>query len=353
MSSQRLHFRNQQTGYILPLTLAALLMLILIASYVGSISQAAITKVIATRERAEVEYELESAKAQIIHILALAPRTIYGLGTEDTKSIIPDGRTYAVNEHIRVQLQDLRGLLPLNAGLNLPAPAQRLANLLQTYSVPGEAVNQLVDALYDYRDQDTLHRINGAESSQYLAEGKIPPRNLNLQDVVEIYRVMGWLEAEKYWRQDEISQYLSIQSNVAFNPNVAPPRVLAAISGLPLQEAQDIVAQKRKSPSGDISRLLFPNLGDPFSGSGFVLRNTGPSIRVSLWDKRQSWTWQFEMQTTPDQVIAPWIVSNARQIPVSTLSIEKEAPQLLPTLNELRPLNSVTNDRPSLPNRES
>jgi hypothetical protein len=334
MSTKGLTLRKQ-SGFVLPLTLAGLVLLILIASYVGSISQTAVTKVIATRDQVESAYLLESAKARIIQILALTPRTVFGLGAPEAKVIVPDGRTYAIGTHLRVQFQDLRGLLPINASLESPAPTQRLSNLLSSYGLPADQVAGLIDKLYDYRDSDDLVRINGAEKPEYLAQGKPEPRNWNLQDVSEIYRVAGWLDARKKWQDDDIMQYLSIDNSVAFNPNVAPARVITAVTGLPLDDAKKLVVQKRQSPDGNIAALLFPNLGDPFSGSGFVLRNMGPAVRVTLWDMRYSWASQFEMKITPDQPIRPWLISNARQVLAPLLGVDEMAPEMLPTLEQL------------------
>ena len=100
-------YRAQQTGYVLPLTLAVLVMLSLIAAQVGSISRSAIDRVMAARERVQAEYLLESAKAEILHMLSLLPRSARGMG-DGPSPIIPDGRTYAFNENVRVRFQDLR-----------------------------------------------------------------------------------------------------------------------------------------------------------------------------------------------------------------------------------------------------
>lgn len=330
-------YRAQQTGYVLPLTLAVLVMLSLIAAQVGSISRSAIDRVMAARERVQAEYLLESAKAEILHMLSLLPRSARGMG-DGPSPIIPDGRTYAFNENVRVRFQDLRGLLPLNASVESPAPAERLSALLKTYGLPVEKTSVLIDSLLDYRDKDDLHRVNGAEKPQYLAAGKMPPRNADLQDVTEIYRIMGWAEETNRWAQDEITQYLGTQRNQAFNPNMAPARVISAVTGMGLQDALAIVKQRQLAPGVDISPLLFASLGDPFGSAGFVLRTIGPSIRVTLWHRHLGWGWQFVVHHTPDEAAGPWRISSIAQVPVDAPSSDALAVQALPPLKDLRPL---------------
>ena len=339
MRPHRSNLRHQQGGYVLPLTLAVLLMLTLIASQVGRISGVAVEKVIAARLKVQHEYAMESAKAEILHLLALAPRTARGIG-DGPLAIVPDGRTYEVNPSVRVRFQDLRGLIPLNASIENPVPRTRLMNLLKSYGVQEDKANAMLDALFDYRDKDDLQRINGAEKKQYAEAGKLMPRNNDLLDPAEIYRVLGWAEESNRWKDDDILQHLSIERTQGFNPNTATARVIAAITGIQLSDAQTLVRQRRTVPDTDLAPLLFSGLGDPFGAAGFVLRTTGPSVKVTLWHHKQPWAWEFIIHHTPDEPAGPWRVSNFMQLALQPELTPLQQPQTLPTLKDLRPLTS-------------
>lgn len=329
--------QHQQSGYVLPLTLAVLVMMTLIAAQVGRVSGIALETVISARQKIQNEYAMESAKAEILHILALAPRTQRGIGS-GPQAIVPDGRTYEVNPSIRVRFQDLRGLMPLNTSLESPAPRERLESLLRTYGISKDKINAMVDALYDYRDKDDLQRINGAEKKLYTEAGILAPRNSDLLDTTEINRILGWAEESHRWALDDIQQHLSVELAQAFNPNTATARVIAAMTGMGLSDAQALVKQRRTVPDTDLAPLLYSNLGDPFGNSGFVLRSTGPNIKITLWHHKQPWAWEFVVYHTPDELAGPWRITNFRQVPLQPELIPGLPPRMLPALKELRDL---------------
>lgn len=329
--------QRQQEGYVLPLTLAVLVMLTLIAAQVGSTSRSAIDQVMQSRQRVQAQYALTSAKAQVLHLLAVIPRTRKGLG-DDQHYIVPDDRPYILNEQVKVRFQDLRGLLPLNPLLESQAADERLRQLLRTYGLQATAVDTLMDALKDYRDTDRLRRNNGAEAPDYEAAGQLRPRDADLQDPQELLRVLGWSQVLQLWQQDGLLNYTHSHRVQAFNPNTAPPRVLAAVSGVSLEQAQELVRQRQASPDVDIAPLLFPQLGDPFGASGFVVRGTGASVRVTLEHRQLPWALQMVVHHTPEQMQYPWRISHHKTLVHYRPQDPDPSPVPLPSLAQLRPL---------------
>ncbi|OAG28216.1 type II secretion system protein GspK [Thermodesulfatator autotrophicus] len=69
--------------------------------------------------------------------------------------------------------------------------------LLVALDFPPEKAREMVDCLFDWRDPDDFHRLNGAEKDYYLPLG-YKPRNGNLEDFSEITLIKGF-EPYIFW----------------------------------------------------------------------------------------------------------------------------------------------------------
>jgi general secretion pathway protein K len=117
----------------------------------------------------------------------------------------------------------LRGLL-LSAGLN------------------DEEAPKLLDAILDWRDADTLKRLNGAEEPEYRAAGlTYKPANAPFQAIEELQLVLG-MRPHIYRRIAPLVTVFSRQPGV--NSTVATREVLLAIPGLTAQIVDDYIAQR-------------------------------------------------------------------------------------------------------------
>jgi general secretion pathway protein K len=320
-------------GYVLPLTLAVLVMLTIIGTVVGNIANASIEQAMSAKRRADAEYALASAQSQLLNMLAILPRTTRGIGG-GAAPIRPDGRPYALNASIIVRMQDLRGLVPLNPSLDSEAGNQRIGALIKSYGVSDQQTGRLVDTLQDYRDADELQRLNGAEGPNV----PFSIRNQDLQDPAEIYRINAWRQAAAAWEQDPIERYVDTHRQQAFNPNFAPARVIAAIARVRLEDAQTMVKERLLNPDLDLSPVLFNSIGDPFGSAGFVLRQVGPGLRVTLQHRENPWAYEFVVQHTPEEVQTPWRISRFRRVSVPPLGEKEPIPPTLPSLSELKPM---------------
>lgn len=89
--------------------------------------------------------------------------------------------------------------------------------------------DHLAQAILDWRDEDELPRINGAEREEYLEEGALVlPPNRDFVDVDELRHVRG-MTPELYVRA---APFLTLLGNGDINVNSAPKEVLSAIPGL-------------------------------------------------------------------------------------------------------------------------
>lgn len=126
------------------------------------------------------------------------------------------------------------------AALNLNAADEQMlrqffaAGLGMDYA----AADRLTQAVLDWRDEDDLPRINGAERDEYLRAGRaVLPANRDFAYVEELRDVMG-MDAALFERA---LPYLSVVGSGQINVNAAPEPVLAALPGLSPGQAAELV----------------------------------------------------------------------------------------------------------------
>lgn len=318
MKSTRCPPIARQQGYILVLNLAVLALMLLGASYVGQRVSDAVRLAKAEERAVDANYELESARAKLLLMLATAPRYTQGLGVEPF-TVALDGSEYLLTESVAVSLQDVRGLVSLN-GTNLSGfGRERIERLLGTWGVNDTRASALTDALLDYRDADDLRRLNGAERNEYRQAGaESNLRNGDLLSVSELQRVFGWKDASEIWGQDSIVDHTSIQIGSTFNPNTANWRALVAMAAVEPDTAKSLVANRRASPVfTDQSSLLFgAGVGDPFGANSFILPFPGPSLIATLRVVDAAWGYRMVITHTPGDNTGPWRVGAVWRLPL-------------------------------------
>lgn len=140
---------------------------------------------------------------------------------------------------IRIALLDEAGKIDLNA-----APDEFLAGLFAVLGVSAEETARLVDAIADWKDEDDLRRLNGAERDDYRRAGLLwVPRNGPFEAVEELRLVFGMTPA-LYARA---LPFVTIYSqNARINPAIAPTEVLQALPGArPAEIARFVQARAR------------------------------------------------------------------------------------------------------------
>ncbi len=310
--------RQRQRGYILALNLAVLALMLMGASYVGQRVFDAV-RLAKTEERAvDFSYELESARARLLMILATAPRTALGLGAPPVNANL-DGTEYRLTDTVVVGLQDMRGLVSINGTSLSGFGRERIERLLGTWGVAGSRAVTLTDALLDYRDGDDLRRLNGAERAEYRAVGAEQDlRNADLLSPSELQRVLGWPASAELWGADPISEHISTQRGSSFNPNTAGWRALVAMAGVEAANAKSLVESRRQSlGAADLSALLFgPGVGDPFGANSFVLPFPGPTLVVTLRVAQAPWGYRMVITHTPGENAGPWRIGAVWRLPL-------------------------------------
>jgi len=139
---------------------------------------------------------------------------------------------------VTVALFDERGKIDLNG-----APAELLDGLLSAAEVADDQRARLVDAILDWRDEDDLRRLNGAEDADYAAAGlDYGAKDAPFDTVEELQRVLG-MTAKIY---QAIYPAVTVNSGLrGINPLVAPKLALMALPGVTADWAEHYIEQRR------------------------------------------------------------------------------------------------------------
>ncbi len=155
-----------------------------------------------------------------------------------------DGTVYAwrfEDGDIRISLQDETGKVDLNW-----AADDLLLGLFVSLEVEPSQAAALVDAIGDFRDEDHLRRLNGAEDSDYRAAGlDREAKDRPFEAVAELQQVLG-VTPELYRRVAPLLTVYSKKRTV--NPRIAPPGLLPVIPGMGEAERDALLAAR---PEGE------------------------------------------------------------------------------------------------------
>ena len=200
---------------------------------------------------------------------------------------------------------DQQGLFNLNNlvdnnGVASELDLKRFQNLLSALNLPQE----LGAALADWEDANSETMDNGAEDEYYMNLPQ-PYRCANrpLSDIGELAGVKGF-DATIIKRLQPFVSVLP-ESNTAVNVNFAPPEVLRAILGLPLETARQIATDIKTMPVKDmddffkrftsVKRDSTMNLSvssQYFMVTGYATQGDGASAAHALLHRTGTWATQ-------------------------------------------------------------
>lgn len=148
------------------------------------------------------------------------------LSRDPADRLLADGEIIDVplpGGHVEVTVSDENGKVDINA-----AREPLLARLFYSLDVDQAIADALADAIADFRDEDDLTRLNGAEDADYLAAGMLSgAKDAPFTSVEELQQVLG-MTPEIYLA---VRPYVTIYSrHQGINPEVAPLQVLMAVS---------------------------------------------------------------------------------------------------------------------------
>ena len=218
--------RQRGVAFILVLWLLALLTILL-----GSFALITRTEGLQARHLFDTTTARYAAEAGV-------NRAVFQMAMPDPQQRwVPDGRNYELEFEgaaLRLAVTDESGLIDLNA-----ADTLTLSNLFRAQGLEQAQADALADAILDWRDTDDLVSPNGAEDSEYDAEGyDYGAKDAPFDTVSEVQQVMG-MSFELFER---VAPALTIYSGQPMpNPAFAPAQVLRSLPGMDETLAQQLI----------------------------------------------------------------------------------------------------------------
>jgi general secretion pathway protein K len=119
--------------------------------------------------------------------------------------------------------------------------------------------NIIVDSIMDWRDEDDLHRVNGAESDYYLTLS--PPytaRNGAFDAVEDLLWVKGMTAELFYGREGGVGlkEIFTLDSPAGVNLRTMTAPVCVALLGIPLEKCRAFIEQRAKLSEKTLADLL-------------------------------------------------------------------------------------------------
>lgn len=155
-------------------------------------------------------------------------------------------RTSIINESGKLDinsLSDMSGII--------------LNNLLVNLGILKENADTIVDSILDWKDEDDLHRLNGAENEYYEALPKpYKAKNGPFDSVEELILVRGVTRDILYGSKERhgLVEFLTVHSKTGkINLKYAPKELLMAVPGMTDDTVEDIMNERKLKLSGSIS----------------------------------------------------------------------------------------------------
>ena len=252
---------NSQQGIALVLVLWVLLLLTIIT---GSFA------LMARMDRLEAHALLSGTQARLSAESAINLAVLTLRDPDDETRMLADGRMYETEIDgvlLQVSATDERGKVDINATDELT-----LANLFAGHGMELEDAELLAAAVMDWRDEDELERVNGAEEDAYLAAGlEMGPANRPFMMTEELLQVIG-MEYELYRL---LEPGITVFSRVAEpDPAFAPVEALMALPDITYDEAVNFVQERNSQLPGESLGTELPN--------GILVMEQGRGVTYSI-----------------------------------------------------------------------
>jgi general secretion pathway protein K len=252
---------HSQRGIALVLVLWVLLLLTIITASFS---------LMARMDRLEANTLLSGTQARMSAEAAINLAVLALRDPEDETRMMADGRVYQTELDgilVEVSAIDERGKLDINAADELS-----LANLFIGHGMDMTEAEILAAAVLDWRDQDEMERVNGAEEDAYFAAGlEVGPANRPFMMTEELLQVIGM----PYELYRLLEPGITVFSRAAKpNPAFAPVEALMALPDITYEEAVNFVQERNSQIPGESLGTELPN--------GVVVMEQGRGVTYSI-----------------------------------------------------------------------
>lgn len=243
--------------------------------------------------------ELEEAETQLFS--ALLAHKKYP-DTNSNNQLVKNwnfyGEEFRLSDSTFISLMDMKSLF----SLNISSP-DLIKTLLVQLNVEENIARTFVSSLTDWKDENDVSRVNGAEASFYKQQGKsYVPRNGYLQSVNEAALIRG---AERIPKEHFV-RYFSTEMVTGFNPINAPEAILKAT----IKDESTTNKVLKRRAAGTLTSYDFYLLTG-IEESEFINFVTGSKIRVQLRVvlNGAQLSKQYILDATPRSYIKPMVFS--------------------------------------------
>jgi len=252
---------NSQQGIALVLVLWVLLLLTIVT---GSFA------LMARMDRLEAHALLSGTQARLSAEAAINLAVLALRDPDDETRMLADGRIYETQidgVFLEVSATDERGKVDINTTDELT-----LATLFTGHGMELQDAELLAAAVMDWRDEDELERVDGAEEEAYLAAGlEMGPANRPFMMTEELLQVIG-MEYELYRL---LEPGITVFSRVAEpDPAFAPVEALMALPDITYEEAMNFVQERNSQIPGESVGTELPN--------GIMVMEQGRGVTYSI-----------------------------------------------------------------------
>jgi general secretion pathway protein K len=207
------------------------------------------------RETSIITGLASNAQAKSIAESGLAIAEMMLLNPDQNKRWRTDGGVYEIDygsSKVRLRLLSESGKIDINV-----ADQALLQSLMAHAPIDDEGQkNRLVNAILDWRDEDDLVHLDGAEKKEY-QEADLPyqPRNKPFQSIEELQMVLGMDESVFLWIEDLVTVY----SGQTVDMQQASKKVLQLLPGLEPGVVDSFIAARRESAITGLPVPGFPS----------------------------------------------------------------------------------------------
>ena len=252
---------NSQSGIALVLVLWVLLLLTIIT---GSFA------LMARMDRLEAHALLSGTQARLSAESAINLAVLALRDPQDETRMRADGRVYQQEIDgvlLEVSAIDERGKLDINT-----MDEMTMATMLSGHGLELDAADLLAAAVMDWRDEDELERVNGAEEESYFSAGlEVGPANRSFIMTEELLQVIG-MEYELYRKLEPGITVFSRAGEP--DPAFAPVEALMALPDITYEEALNFVQERNSQQPGESLGTELPN--------GLVVMEQGRGVTYSI-----------------------------------------------------------------------
>ncbi|MCF7519565.1 type II secretion system protein GspK [Pseudoalteromonas sp. L21] len=288
-----------QTGIALIQVLIISFILALLGIFINQSIQQQVKVTQQIQNKFAMRLELEEAETQLFS--ALLAHKKYP-DTNSNNQLVKNwnfyGEEFRLSDSIFISLMDMKSLF----SLNISSP-DLIKNLLIQLNVEENTAQTFVSSLTDWKDENDVSRVNGAEASFYKQQGKrYVPRNGYLQSVNEAALIRGAEQIPKEY----FARYFSTEMVTGFNPINAPEAILKAI----IKDESTANKVLKRRAAGTLSSYDFYLLTGIEEGE-FINFVTGSKIRVQLRVvlNGAQLSKQYILDATPRSYIKPMVFS--------------------------------------------